>query len=238
MEVEGAKLIPDEDQTITVPERKPSSEPTVKPKTEAVNVSNLTQENKDTIQVDWGASEQGKENSFFSGPTKKVPEVPKSEFSTSSQNVVSGPSFEIGVKVLIAIIDFIMSNVLWKISGDGKASSYAADVESKKNLQDSLIMILGEQKIKMPTWLICLFAFLAAYGFQIMAAIDARKNKQQNKTAKVNDKASLEPGLFTQNGKQWRRYANGSVREAKFDVAGNEVIVGQPPKFSSRRRAA
>jgi len=140
-------------------ERKQAAE---KAKTEEVDVSKLNQENKDTIQVDWGASEKGKENAFFQGPTKKVPEAPKQPASSaSSQTSISAPNFELGIKILIAIIDFIMSNVLWKIAGEGKSSSYTADPESKKNLQDSLLLVLGESRIKMPPWLVCLFAFLA-----------------------------------------------------------------------------
>lgn len=219
-----------ENSNTTIPASNPS-----KAKTEEVDVSKLNQENKDTIQVDWGASEKGKENAFFQGPTKKVPEGPKAPSgSTSTQPPISGPSFELGIKILIAVIDFIMSNILWKIAGEGKSSSYTADPESKKNLQDSLILLIGETRIKMPPWLVCLFAFLAAYGIQILAAIDARKNKSQKK---ADDKNPLEPGLFEKDGKMFRRYANGNVREARFDPQGNEIVIGQPPKLHRRRAA-
>lgn len=208
----------------------------IKPKTEEIDISKMTNENPDTISVDWGASEKGKENAFFTGPTKPVADAPKNASGSSSTAPSSGASFTIGIKVLIAVIDFIISNVLCKVAGDKHASSYTADKESKNNLQDSLIMILEENRVKIPTWLVVLFAFLAAYGFQIMGAINTRKNKLPE--AKANDKDPITPGLFQKDGKTWRRYANGNVREAKFDENGTEILIGQPTKYSSRRKAA
>lgn len=220
----------------------PSVEP-VKAKTEAVDVTKLTQEDENTIQVEWGSSDGGKENAFFDAPTKAVAD-PKPAGSSGSSPAASssaastpkGPSFEIGIKVLIAIIDFIMSNVLCKIAGDKTSHAYTADKTSKDNLTDSLMLIMEENRVKIPNWLVVLFAFLAAYGFQIMAAIDSRKEKSQGKkdntgvTASAKD--ALKPGVYEKDGKLWRRYQNGAVHERRFRQDGTEIIIGQP----SRRR--
>lgn len=206
-------------------------------KIEEVNVSKLTQENPNTIEVDWGGAEQGNENAFFKGPTKHVPDVkaPGSSSVSSSSPTPSGPSFEIGIKVLIAIIDFIMSNVLCKIAGDTSAHAYTADKGSKDNLKDALMMILEENKIKLPTWLVVLFAFLAAYGFQIMNAIDARKEKNKQKknpdtVTTLSAKEAIQPGVFEKDGRLYRRYANGAVHERKFNPDGTEKIIGKPSR--------
>ena len=217
----------------------PGAEP--KGKIEEINVSKLTQENPNTIEVDWGAAESGKENAFFEGPTKSVPASEKPPGSgptaSSSAPITSGPSFEIGIKVLIAIIDFIMSNILCKIAGDSSSHSYTADKTSKDNLKDALMMIMDDHKIKLPNWAVVLFAFLAAYGIQIMAAIEARKDKNQQKknpdAATIPSvKEALKPGVFEKDGKLYRRYQNGAVHERKFKPDGTEIIIGQP----SRRR--
>lgn len=226
-----------ENPAVTTTPEQPAPPP--QSKIEEVNVSKLTQENPNTIEVDWGGAEQGKENSFFEGPTKQVAEVkpPGSGpgASPGSAATPSGPSFEIGIKVLIAIIDFIMSNVLCKIAGDTSAHSYTADKGSKDNLKDALMMIMEENKIKLPTWVVVLFAFLAAYGFQIMAAIEARKEKTKQKknpdTATTpSAKEALQPGVFEKDGKLWRRYANGAVHERKFNPDGTEKIIGKPSR--------
>jgi len=220
-----------------VPAQPVQPEQPVRPKTEEINVSNLTQENPNTIEVDWGAAEKGQENAFFKGPTKPVAEVKPlgNSGGPSATATPSGPSFEIGIKVLIAIIDFIMSNVLCKIAGDTSAHAYTADKGSKDNLKDALMMIMEENKIKLPAWVVVLFAFLAAYGFQIMAAIDARKEKNKQKKnpdtfTTPSAKEALQPGVFEKDGKLWRRYANGAVHERKFNLDGTEKIIGKPSR--------
>lgn len=203
-----------------------------KPKTEGIDVSQLNQEDPNIIHVAWDDDP----NKPFTGQTKPVSEPPKPPGGgTSPINPVSTSSFNVGIKVLVEVVDFIMSNVLWKVAGEGKAASYAADVTSKNNLKDALVMIFEENKMNIPTWLVVLFAFLAAYGFQIMGAINIRKNKQSEKNP--NNKAPLEPGVFETDGKLYRRYANGAVHERKFNMDGTEKIIGQPPKFSRRKAA-
>lgn len=225
----------------TIQPAQPSVQPVQpKVKTEEVNITNLTEENPNTITVDWGTQEDGgKTGSFFDGPTRAVSEVKPpggSPSSSGSAPAPKGASFEIGIKVLVAVIDFIMSNVLCKIAGDKSAHAYTADKTSKENLQDSLMMILEENKVNLPTWVVVLFAFLAAYGFQIMSAIDARKEKNQHKkdpeakSATLSVKEALKPGVFEKDGKLYRRYQNGAVHERKFKLDGTEITIGQPPR--------
>lgn len=216
------------EQDTTVNDTTVKSEPS-KAKTEKVDVSNLVAENPNTITVEWG-SESGKENSFFEGPTRTVDEPAKAPGNSTSATQSSG-TFSIGIKVLIAIIDFLMSTVLKIIAGDNYSGSFTADTKSKENLELALNMIMEENKIKLPTWLVVLFAFLAAYGFQIMSAIDARKNKNKN-PEKTDDREALKIGPFEKDGIKYRRYANGAVHERKFKPNGDEIIIGQP----SRRR--
>ncbi len=202
-----------------------------KPNAEKVDISKLSDQNPNIIELDWGAAEQGKENAFFKGPTKQVENAPGthpgSNQNNSSNTSGSKPSnYRVGIKVLVAIIDFAMSTICQKIAKDSSPTPYQAEPNNKQILEDSIVAILDESKVvKIPTWLIVLFAFLSAYGFQIMAAIESRKN---SKSPSTNQDTSMKAGVFSKDGKMYRRYANGSEREMKFDKDGVEILIGQP----------
>ena len=206
-----------------------------KPKTEEIDVTKLTQEDANTISVDWGNPAAPKGDDLFAGPTKPIPNgtPPPGAPKPGPVTPIDPSKFKTGIKVMVLVIDFVLSNILYKIAGDGTASSYTADKPSRENLEEALCLLLEERQKLVPTWLVVLFAFLAAYGFQIMAAIQVRQKRDKPQTIKIasNDSMPMEPGLFKgTDGKMYRRYRNGSVKEAQFDESGKEKIIGQPSR--------
>lgn len=217
----------------------PAPQPTPAPekKTEKVNVDDMQEEDKGMLEVDWGGD---KNDELFKGKTRSIPDAPKSNPSSGpspTSTPQSTEKFKFGISVVVAIIDFIISTILSKIAGEGeKASSYKASAPEKETFEEALCMMLETKKDLMPTWLIVLLAFASAWGFQIMAAIQARQQKGKPVTERKENAAdAIKEGLFIgTDGKVYRRYKNGSVHRAKFDTNGVEIKIGQPP----RRHAA
>jgi hypothetical protein len=212
--------------------------PAIAPKkTERLNVDDMTEEDKGMLEVDWG---NDKKDDLLNGPKKPVPEQPKTtsvQPGTPPAQPISNEKFKFGISVVVMVVDFILSNVLARIAGDGeKATSYTADKDGRVTFEESLCLLLDTKKDLIPTWLIVLLAFASAWGFQIMAAIQIRNQKTKPVTEKKqNSNEPSKPGLFIgTDGKPYRRYANGSIRLAQFNSDGTERIVGQP----ARRKAA
>lgn len=203
-------------------------------KTEKVNVDEMAEENKGMLEVDWGNE---KNDDLLKGKTRPISEIKTNLSITPAPAApVDKEKFQFGIGVVVAVIDFILSNILAKIAGDGeKATSYTADKTGRQTFEEALCLLLETKRDLMPTWLIVLLAFASAWGFQIMAAIQVKTQKSKPVTEKIsNDKDSLKPGLFIgTDGKVYRRYQNGSSRLAQFNPDGSEKIIGQP----ARRKA-
>lgn len=182
-----------------------------KEKIEFIDVTALSQEDKNVIEVDWGASERGESGKLFDGPVKPVPDQPIGGGGDpgigggSSGGTFNKEDFRVSVKILVAVIDFAMSSLLRWIAKAEKVSHYTADKEAKKNLEDSIIEILAENKAKMPAWLVILFAFLAAYGFQVMGAIADRKRNAEDQERKANLELANEEKARQQEAENKRR---------------------------------
>lgn len=206
-----------------------------KPKTEELDVTKMTQEDPNRMTVEWGEPSAAKKDDLFEGPTKPLPGQPASPGAPKPGPApqIDPSKFKTGVMVLVLVIDFILSSVLCKVAGEGKPSEYTADKASRETLEQSLCLLFEERQKLIPTWLVVLFAFLAAYGFQIMNVIQTRQKGGKPQTIKVasNDNIPMEPGLFKgTDGKLYRRYRNGSVKEAQFDEQGKEKVIGQPTR--------
>lgn len=223
-------------QITNAPATTSPASPTPPKKTEMLDVQELQQEDKGMLEVDWGSG-NGKDD-LLGGSKKPVPQTTASTvISLQPNSPKQEEKFKFGIQVLVMVLDFILSNVLAKIAGEGeKPTVYTADKEGRENFEQSLCLLLDTKRDFIPTWLIVLLAFASAWGFQIMAAIQTRAKKGKPVSErKESAEDSLKPGLFIgTDGKPYRRYANGSVRPAQFDQFGNEKIVGAP----TRKRAA
>ena len=205
--------------------------PITSTKTEKINVDNMTEEDKGMLEVDWG---NDKKDDLLKGKTKPVIDQPKSSPLTATVTQPTDPAkFKFGISVVVMVIDFILSNILAKIAGDGeKPTSYTADKTGRETFEESLCLLLDTKRDFIPTWLVVLLAFASAWGFQIMAAIQSRGQKGKAPSEKtITDKDAFKPGLFIgTDGKVYRRYANGAVRQAQFNPDGTEKRVGAPTR--------
>lgn len=207
--------------------------------TEKLDVNEMHQEEKGMLEVSWGEEKGG--DDLFKGKTRTVADTPKLPPNQKGPDTppASIEKFKFGISVVVMVIDFILSNILAKIAGEGeKPGSYTADKEGKETFEQSLCLLLDMKKDLIPTWLIVLLAFASAWGFQIMGAIKSRGQKSKPPSEKnMNEKDSLKPGLFVgKDDKVYRRYANGSVHPAKWNQDGTEKIIGAPTRYS--RKAA
>lgn len=233
-----SSVIPQTKETPVGNTNTPPPVPPTKPQTEKINVDDMTEEDKGMLEVDWG---NDKQDDLLKGKTKPLSDQPKGTgspiVSIAPAPAISTEKFKFGIGVVVMVIDFILSNILARIAGEGeKPTAYTADKTGRETFEESLCLLLDTKKDLIPTWLIVLLAFASAWGFQITAAIGVRNQKSKPVTQKKeNDKDALKPGLFIgTDGKVYRRYLNGSVKLAQFNPDGSEKIIGQP----SRRKAA
>ena len=173
----------------------PKTEP-IKQVLEDINVSQMSDENPDMVTVDWGAQKSGEPYAFFDGKTEQKADDPGAKTSGSDNKVppssgepgakFNKDTFRVGVKVLVQIIDFLMATGLRILAKGKNDSEYRAKQASKDILEDSIIDILDEHKVRIPPGLIVLFAFLSAYAFQIMGAIADRKKNMEDAEKREN----------------------------------------------------
>lgn len=202
-----------------------------KPKLEEYDVTKMSQEDPSLLTLEWDTdTTKGPYDDILKGKTEEKTVPPPIGGQTPGAPPTFVPynkeKFRNGVKVLILIIDFLMSNLFKFIAKARNAGTYSADKEQKSILEDSILDLMDDSKVKLPPWVVCLFAFLGAYAIQAFAAFGDRKKNLEDQERIANLEHANE--VLRQKREQEKTKGNQSTQPANAPSGQPATNTSQP----------